>query len=27
VGTDFPTGHRHPLAHAGCRCLVCPISH
>lgn len=27
VGTDFPTGHRHPLAHPGCRCLVCPISH
>ncbi len=27
VGADFPTGHRHPLAHAGCRCLVCPISH
>jgi len=27
VGTEFPTGHRHPLAHAGCRCLVCPNSH
>jgi hypothetical protein len=27
VGTEFPTGHRHPLAHTGCRCLVCPISH
>jgi DivIVA domain-containing protein len=27
VGNDFPTGHRHPLAHAGCRCLVCPITH
>lgn len=27
VGVDFPTGHRHPLAHVGCRCLVCPISH
>jgi DivIVA domain-containing protein len=27
IGADFPTGHRHPLAHAGCRCLVCPISH
>ena len=26
-GTDFPTGHRHPLAHVGCRCLVLPISH
>lgn len=27
VGADFPTGQQHPLAHAGCRCLVCPISH
>lgn len=24
-GDDFPTGHSHPPAHAGCRCLVCPI--
>ena len=23
-GEDFPTGHRHPPAHAGCRCLVVP---
>ena len=21
-GTPFPTGHRHPPAHSGCRCLV-----
>lgn len=24
-GDDFPTGHAHPPAHAGCRCLVGPI--
>jgi hypothetical protein len=26
VGTDepFPTGHAHPPAHSGCRCLVTP---
>ncbi len=23
-GEEFPTGHRHPPAHAGCRCLVLP---
>ncbi|MGH9092231.1 MAG: hypothetical protein ACRDZR_12780, partial [Acidimicrobiales bacterium] len=23
-GDEFPTGHRHPPAHAGCRCLVLP---
>jgi DivIVA domain-containing protein len=23
-GDDFPTGHAHPLAHAGCRCLLTP---
>jgi DivIVA domain-containing protein len=23
-GEDFPTGHQHPPAHAGCRCLVVP---
>ncbi|HUA96318.1 MAG TPA: DivIVA domain-containing protein [Acidimicrobiales bacterium] len=23
-GDEFPTGHRHPPAHAGCRCLVVP---
>jgi DivIVA domain-containing protein len=23
-GEEFPTGHRHPPAHAGCRCLVVP---
>ena len=22
--SEFPTGHRHPPAHAGCRCLVVP---
>lgn len=26
-GEEFPTGHLHPLAHMGCRCLVLPISH
>jgi len=24
LGTDFPTGHAHPTAHTGCRCLVTP---
>jgi DivIVA domain-containing protein len=24
-GEDFPTGHSHPPAHPGCRCLVCPV--
>jgi DivIVA domain-containing protein len=24
AGKEFPTGHRHPPAHAGCRCLVLP---
>ena len=24
-GEKFPTGHVHPLAHAGCRCLVVPL--
>jgi hypothetical protein len=23
-GEEFPTGHRHPPAHAGCRCMVAP---
>ena len=23
-GEEFPTGHSHPLAHAGCRCLLTP---
>lgn len=23
-GEEFPTGHRHPPAHPGCRCLVAP---
>lgn len=23
-GDEFPTGHTHPLAHAGCRCLLTP---
>jgi hypothetical protein len=23
-GEEFPTGHHHPPAHAGCRCLVVP---
>lgn len=26
-GEKFPTGHEHPLAHPGCRCLVCPKPH
>ena len=25
-GLEFPTGHAHPPAHAGCRCLVTPTS-
>jgi len=25
LGTAFPTGHEHPIAHAGCRCLVAPV--
>ena len=24
LGADFPTGHSHPIAHTGCRCLVTP---
>ncbi len=24
-GDSFPTGHEHPPAHPGCRCLVCPV--
>jgi len=24
LGTGFPTGNLHPIAHAGCRCLVTP---
>lgn len=24
LGTEFPTGNLHPIAHAGCRCLVTP---
>ena len=23
-GEEFPTGHTHPMAHAGCRCLIAP---
>ncbi|MFM8793352.1 MAG: hypothetical protein ACKOFF_00395 [Acidimicrobiales bacterium] len=23
-GEEFPTGHVHPMAHAGCRCLIAP---
>lgn len=26
VGETFPTGHRHPPAHGGCRCLLVPAS-
>ena len=26
-GEKFPTGHEHPLAHMGCRCLVAPPTH
>jgi hypothetical protein len=25
AGAQFPTGHAHPPAHSGCRCLVAPI--
>ena len=25
-GENFPTGHEHPVAHSGCRCLVVPSS-
>jgi hypothetical protein len=25
-GAEFPTGHRHPPAHTGCRCVVVPTS-
>ena len=25
LGSEFPTGHIHPTAHAGCRCLVTPL--
>lgn len=25
LGAEFPTGHSHPIAHTGCRCLVTPI--
>ena len=25
LGSEFPTGHVHPTAHAGCRCLITPI--
>jgi len=25
LGCEFPTGHIHPTAHAGCRCLIAPI--
>ena len=24
LGSEFPTGHMHPTAHTGCRCLVMP---
>ena len=26
-GENFPTGHAHPPAHPGCRCLVGPVRH
>jgi len=26
AGEEFPTGHRHPPAHAGCRCLLAPTT-
>jgi AcrR family transcriptional regulator len=26
AGESFPTGHRHPPAHAGCRCLLAPLN-
>ena len=25
LGSEFPTGHIHPTAHTGCRCLIAPI--
>jgi hypothetical protein len=25
LGENYPTGHQHPTAHAGCRCLLAPI--
>ena len=25
LGSEFPTGHTHPTAHTGCRCLVTPL--
>jgi DivIVA domain-containing protein len=25
LGKEFPTGNAHPLAHAGCRCLLAPV--
>ncbi len=24
LGSEFPTGHSHPIAHTGCRCLITP---
>jgi hypothetical protein len=24
LGSEFPTGHTHPTAHTGCRCLISP---
>lgn len=24
LGSEFPTGHSHPIAHSGCRCLISP---
>ena len=26
-GSEFPTGDTHPMAHAGCRCLIAPAAH
>jgi DivIVA domain-containing protein len=26
AGQEFPTGHRHPPAHSGCRCLLAPAA-
>ncbi len=26
AGDEYPTGHRHPPAHAGCRCLLAPVT-
>jgi hypothetical protein len=26
AGDEFPTGHRHPPVHPGCRCLLAPVS-